>query len=56
MAIIEVEITDENKVEFIKQLLKDYGLSEVESNIFVDKKKGEDVTKKLLKKKKKSEI
>ena len=56
MAVIEVEITDENKVEFIKQLLKEYGLSEVESNIFVDKKKEEDVTKKLLKKKKKSEI
>ena len=56
MAVIEVEITDENKVEFIKQLLKDYGLSEVESNIFVDKKKEEVVAKKLSKKKRKSEI
>ena len=41
MAIIEVEIKDDTKVDFIKQLLKEYGLQEVESNVFKDEKKKE---------------
>ena len=41
MATIEVEIKDDAKVDFIKQLLKEYGLQEVESNIFEDDKNKE---------------
>jgi phenylalanyl-tRNA synthetase beta subunit len=49
MAVIEVEIKDEKKVDFIKQLLKEYGLSEVDTNIFVDKKKSNKITQKTSK-------
>lgn len=45
MAQIEIDIKDENKVDFIKQLLKEYGLSEVAINVFADK----DVKKKRVK-------
>ena len=41
MATIEVEIKDDAKVDFIKQLLKEYGLQEVESNVFEDDKRKE---------------
>ena len=43
---IEVEIKDDKKVDFIKQLLKDYGLQEVENNIFSDKRKDKNGLKK----------
>jgi hypothetical protein len=49
MAVIEIEIKDEKKVAFIKQLLKEYGLSEVDINIFVDKKKGNKLIQKTPK-------
>ena len=56
MAVIEVEITDENKVEFIKQLLKEYGLSEVALNTFADKKNIDKGMKKAVRKSRKEQI
>jgi hypothetical protein len=53
MAVIEIEIKDENKVDFIKQLLKEYGLSEVDTNLFIDKNKNDELIKKTSNKKKK---
>ena len=39
MATIEIEIKNEEKVDFIKQLLLEYGLQEVSENVFADANK-----------------